>query len=843
MKKLIFPIVLALAVSCTASILRPENGDYDFNDGWKFCICDSTANLSIPVNVFDASEKMEIPYGCALPNEEDGPSLLALSLGPKDSPELAEPDFDDSEWRVLDLPHDWAIEGDFNRNNPSGIDGGALTGGIGWYRKSFFVPRGIVNKQVRLEFDGVYMNSTVWLNGHELGTRPYGYISFSYNLTPHLIPGQSNTIAVRVDNSDQPNSRWYSGCGIFRNVRISVRDSVHIAQWGVFAETASEDEMQVSVCLEKNNDTDSKDIEIKNNLIDREGKVVASSSSAPDSSFQCRSSLLLVNPIKWSPAQPYLYDLETKVLIRGKEVDCRHTPVGIRTIVFSPEQGMILNGELIKINGVCLHHDLGCLGSAVNKSALRRQLSILKEMGANAVRCSHNPPSLELLDLCDEMGLMVMDEAFDMWRQRKTERDYARFFEQWHKRDLEDLVLRDRYHPCIIMWSIGNEVLEQWGNDADAPSNAAITAELTDIVHRLDPTRPVTSGCNEPSPENHLFRSGVLDVIGYNYHDSWFASVPENFPGKPFVVSESVSSLMTRGCYRIPSDSVRICPPRWEDPHIDPTFECSAYDNCHVPWGCTHEKNLYAVENNDFIIGQFIWTGFDYLGEPIPFGWPARSSYFGIVDLAGFPKDIYYMYQSVWRTDLEILHLFPHWNWNEGDIIDVWAYFNNADSVELFLNGVSCGLRHKGDSSYHCSWRIPYSPGELKAISYKEGRKVCECVRKTAGEPAFLRLTADRDTICSDGRDLSFITVEVVDENGNLCPHADNDIHFSLKGPGTIAGVDNGSPISLERFKANHRRAYKGKCLLVVRNNGKAGRIVVSASSQALSGKCIIAAN
>lgn len=842
MKKLIFPIVMALAVSCAGNVLKPENGDYNFNEGWKFCICDSTADLSTPSFVFEESENMEIPYGCALPLAEDGPSLLALSIGPKDSPELAEPQFDDSQWRILNLPHDWAIEGDFNRKNPSGTNGGALPGGIGWYRKSFFAPRGIGSKQVRLEFDGVYMNSTVWINGQEIGTRPYGYISFSYNLTPYLIPGQNNTIAVRVDNSDQPNSRWYSGCGIFRNVRICVRDSVHIAQWGVFAETASEEEIRVGITLESAGEIDTAGIVVENRLIDGEGQVVASASATPDSSLSCFSRLSLANPRKWSPEYPYLYDLETKVLIGGEEIDCRHTPVGIRTIVFSPQQGLILNGERLKINGVCLHHDLGCLGSAVNKSALRRQLSILKEMGANAVRCSHNPPSLELLDLCDELGLMVMDEAFDMWRQRKTERDYARFFEQWHKRDLEDLVIRDRNHPCIIMWSIGNEVLEQWGEEKDASANAALTAELTDIVHRLDPTRPVTSGCNEPDPGNHLFRSGALDVIGYNYHDTWFESVPQNFPGKPFVVSESVSSLMTRGCYRMPSDSIRICPPLWEDPHMDPSFECSSYDNCHVPWGCTHEKNLYAVENNDFISGQFIWTGFDYLGEPIPFGWPARSSYFGIVDLAGFPKDIYYMYQSVWRKDLEVLHLFPHWNWNEGDIIDVWAYFNNADSVELFLNGESCGVQQKHGSSYHCSWRVPFRPGELKAISYKDGQKVCESIRRTATEPAFLRLTSDRQKISADGNDLAFITVEVVDENGNLRPHADDDIRFSVKGAGNIAGVDNGSPISLERFKADHRKAYNGKCLVVVRNNGKAGRIRISASSNGLSGECTVVA-
>ncbi|MGN0190068.1 MAG: glycoside hydrolase family 2 TIM barrel-domain containing protein [Candidatus Cryptobacteroides sp.] len=865
MKKTVIPIVLALAVSCTGTVLNTEPGDYDFNRGWKFCICDSTANLQTPHEVFDKNEGMEVPYGCSLPLPEDGPSLLALSLGPADSPGLAEPGFDDSGWRELDLPHDWAIEGDFNRNNPSGTNGGALPGGIGWYRKTFFVPRKMQGRQVRLDFDGVYMNSTVWLNGQELGTRPYGYISFSYDLTPHLQPGKMNTVAVRVDNSDQPNSRWYSGCGIFRNVRLSVKDAVHIAQWGIFAETASTDEMAVNISLEADEDAG---IEVAVRLIDSTGAVVSSARSCPDSLMDCRIVLPLENVSVWSPGHPYLYSLETEVTVGGKPVDSRRTAVGIRTISFSPEKGLVLNGIPTKIRGVCLHHDLGCLGSAVNKSAIRRQLALMKDMGANAVRCSHNPPAPELLDLCDEMGLMVMDEAFDMWRQRKTERDYARFFEEWHERDLRDLVIRDRNHPCIIMWSIGNEVLEQWSNaSADTLSveqanfilnfghspdqlakekemsvNSLLAAKLAGTVHALDPTRPVTSGCNEPDPGNHLFRSGALDIIGYNYHDTWFASVPENFPGKPFVVSESVSSLMTRGCYRMPSDSVRVCPPLWEDPHIDPTFECSSYDNCHVPWGCTHEQSLLAVENGNFISGQFIWTGFDYLGEPIPFGWPARSSYFGIVDLAGFPKDIYYLYQSVWRDDIDVLHLFPHWNWTAGTLVDVWAYCNNADSVELFLNGKSCGVRNRSDSGYHCSWQVPFSPGELKAVSYKNGKQVCERIVRTASEPACLRLTPDRREIVGDGYDTVFITVEVVDAGGNICPRADNDIFFSINGPGLIAGVDNGSPISLERFKADHRRAFNGKCLIAVRNSGKAGMIEVTAESapDGISGKCCI---
>lgn len=892
MKTLSFAAVLMLVLSCAGTSVTVDDSDVDFNPGWKFCICASSADLEAPAEVFAAEEELEVPYGCALPLPSGCPSILAMSVGPEDSPALADPEFDDSRWRELDLPHDWAVEGDFNRNNPSGTNGGALPGGVGWYRKTFFLPRSMRERQFRLDFDGVYMNSTVWVNGHELGTRPYGYISFSYDLTPYLKFGKKNTVAVRVDNSDQPNSRWYSGCGIFRNVRLAVRGHVHIARWGIFAETASETEMAVNTVLESRGNIPPENIRIVNRLVSADGVTVASAESYPDSLLNCRQILPLHNPLLWSPDNPYLYDLVTEIIVDGHKEDVRHTPVGVRTISFSPSGGLFLNGENVKIRGVCLHHDLGCLGAAVNRSALGRQLRIMKEMGANAVRCSHNPPAPELLDLCDEMGLMVMDEAFDMWRQRKTERDYARFFEQWHEKDLEDFVVRDRNHPSIIMWSIGNEVLEQWSNasadtlsleqanyvlnfghgeeqlakDMEMSVNSLLAAKLAGIVRRFDPTRPVTSGCNEPDPGNHLFRSGALDIIGYNYHDAWFSSVPSNFPGKPFVVSESVSALMTRGFYKMPSDSVRVCPPLWDDPRADPSFACSSYDNYHVPWGCTHEQSLSQVEYESFIAGQFIWTGFDYLGEPIPFGWPARSSFFGIVDLAGFPKDVYYLYQSVWRDDIDVLHLFPHWNWKDGDVVDVQTYYNNADSVELFLNGESCGVRRKlthdealavnvppapeisMSTEFHCCWRVPFSPGELKAVSYRNGEVVCERRTRTASEPSGLRLIPDRNVILADGSDMAFITVEVIDKDGNICPYADDDIVFRLEGPAVIAGVDNGSPVSLERFKADHRRAFHGKALLVVRNTGTHGKVTVTAASNVsgqggtpgLYGHCVV---
>jgi beta-galactosidase len=508
-----------------------------------------------------------------------------------------------------------------------------------------------------------------------------------------------------------------------------------------------------------------------------------------------------------------------------------------------------------------LHHDAGALGAVVNKSAIRRQLTILKDMGCNAIRCSHNPPAPELLDLCDEMGFLVMDESFDMWRKRKTNHDYSRYFDAWHEKDLTDLVTRDRNHPSIVMWSIGNEVLEQWSdaaadtlsleeanlilnfghssdqlaNDNELSVNSLLTIKLADMVRNLDKTRPITAGCNEPDPGNHLFKSGALDIIGYNYHDEWFKDVPKNFPGKPFIITESISALMTRGYYVMPSDSTIICPERWDVPYYDASFSCSAYDNCRTPWGNSHEGTMKHVKANKFISGQFVWTGFDYIGEPTPYGWPARSSYFGIVDLAGFPKDVYYMYQSEWRPDKTVLHLYPHWNWTDGQEIDLWAYYNNADEVELFVNGKSQGVRAKEGDDLHVSWRVKYHPGNVKAVSRKNGKVVAEQQIFTAGEPAAIRLTPDRSSITADGYDLSYVTVEIVDKDGNLCPLADNNVKFTVTGAGINAGVDNGSPISMERFKADNRNAFYGKALLIVQSNGTPGDIAVTATADGLT--------
>ncbi len=774
-----------------------------------------------------------------------------------DSVQMSALDYNDSKWHTLNVPHDWAIEGDFSASAPSGNSGGALPGGIGWYRKTFTVDNADKGKMMYIDFDGVYMNAKVWINGTLLGQRPYGYSSFRYDLTPYIIYGGKNVVAVRVDNSDQPNSRWYSGCGIYRHVWLNKTARIHVAHWGTHV-VAEGNKVKVDVTVDN---PDNAKFAVRNTLLDREGRVVGKA-------MGIKSVIKVSKPKLWSCESPYIYTLRTEIVAGGKVVDTYETTTGFRTFKFDAAKGFSLNGKSMKINGVCQHHDLGCLGAAINEDALHRQLRILKEMGTNAIRCSHNPPAPELLAMCDTMGFIVMDESFDMWRRRKTQNDYARFFDEWAERDLTDLVLRDRNHPSILMWSIGNEVLEQWssadadnltaeqanlilnaGHDASTLAhgeelsvNSILTRNLCAIIRRYDTTRPITAGCNEPDPKNHLFKSGALDIIGFNYHHQWVKDVPKNFPGQPFIFSESVSALQTRGFYMMPSDKVYKAPVEWWLPYQDPSFQCSAYDNMHASWSSTHEETWDVVKHNDFVGGQFIWTGFDYIGEPTPYGFPARSSYFGLIDLAGFPKDTYYMYQSEW-TDKQVLHLFPHWNWLEGQDIDMWCYYNNADEVELFINGRSQGVKAKKDShEYHLMWRVKFEPGEVKAVARKDGKVVADKVIRTAGAPAALSLTADRTHFGKNpnGDNLAFITVEVVDKDGNLCPRAEDQIFFDVEG-GRIVGTDNGNPVSMERFKEPKRKAFNGKCLVVVATDG--GDVKLKARGYQLQGGEILIRN
>lgn len=784
-----------------------------------------------------------------------------------DSTNAINPEYCDTSWRILSLPHDWAIEGDFSEDNPSGFSGGALPGGIGWYRKTFNISHEDIRETFFITFDGVYMNSTVYINGNKLGTRPYGYTTFQYDLTPYINEGK-NVIAVRVDNSEQPNSRWYSGCGIYRNVWLTKVKSIFVDNFGTFVYTplvnSAKSDINIQTTIQSKREFNC-DIDVVQTLFDAKGKELGRvKNKIPISNGNnntIEQHFRLASPHLWTIDDPYRYYIVTELYEKGKILDNYKTYFGIRSFYFDAEDGFILNDKNIKINGVCMHHDLGCLGSAVNRHAIERQLKMLKEMGCNGIRCSHNPPAPELLELCDSLGFIVMDEAFDMWRQKKTEYDYSKYFDEWHERDLTDMIKRDRNHPSIFIWSIGNEVLEQWeqtnaknidiqdanialNQERDSSElsqgeelslNSRLCQHLADIVRNLDPTRPITAGNNEPNPNNNLFKSNALDIIGYNYHESEFDNIPTNFPNKPFIVTESVSALMTRGYYRMPSDEEIICPEQWDIPYSDPSFACSAYDNCHTPWGCRHEVNWAYVKTRDFISGQFVWTGFDYLGEPTPYGWPARSSYFGIIDLAGFPKDIYYMYQSEWQDKKTVLHLFPHWNWKDGQEVDLWCYYNNADEVELFVNGESHGIQQKDSIKFHCAWRVEFVPGEISAISRKAGKVVAEQTIKTADRPHHLKLSCDRKRIHADGTDLSFITIEVLDKDGNLCPFADNEIIFDIEGTGFIAGVDNGSSTSLERFKASQRKAQNGRCLTVLQSDGTPGNIRLKAKSDGLS--------
>ena len=750
----------------------------------------------------------------------------------------------DSQWRQLNLPHDWSIEGEFSEKAPAGTGGGALPGGIGWYRKTFTVPTTSKGKHIFIEFDGVYRNSEVWINGHYLGKRPYGYSTFQYELTPHLVYGaKRNVIAVKVDNSQQPNSRWYSGSGIYRNVWLTSLDPVHVAHWGTFVRTPEATEQSATVVIRttvNNRSSSSEQLHLTTIIRDADGRLIKQRTTKALSrkkQVEASQTFLVSKPVLWSDERPYLYKVISELTLDGRLVDRYETPFGIRTFRFDVEKGFFLNGKPLKIRGVCNHHDLGSLGAAVNTRAIERQLEILKAMGVNGLRTSHNPPAPELLDLTDKMGFIVMDEAFDVWKIKKTTFDYHLDFDEWHKRDLEDMVLRDRNHPSIFMWSIGNEVMEQWDKN---PEGGTISKKLGAIVRNLDETRPITSATNGVNLDNKVITDGDLDLVGPNYHHARFPEFKKMFAGRPIIGAETNSSVHMRGSYSMPSDEILRWPRKKEDIlKLGPTYETSSYDNSTAPWGAGHEEMWKLVKKADWFSGMYIWTGWDYLGEPTPFPWPAVSSYFGVIDLAGFPKDPYYFYQSEW-TNTPVLHVFPHWNWKAGEKVDIVAYYNNADEVELFLNGRSQGTKQKQGDDMRVFWRLAFEPGFLKAVSRKNGQVVLSREVRTAEAAAKIVLTPDRLAIKADGTDLSFVTVKVIDKNGTLVPLADNLVKFELIGPGAIVGVDNGNQISHESFKANQRKAFHGMALAIVQSKQRAGRIVLKASSDGLESASVI---
>jgi beta-galactosidase len=756
-------------------------------------------------------------------------------------PKASATNYNDTRWRSLSLPHDWGVEGTFSKAHPATFGGGALPGGTGWYRKKFAVPATDKGKYIAVDFDGVYRNSEVWINGHLLGKRPNGYIAFRYELSAYLNYGGQNTIAVKVDNSRQPNARWYSGSGIYREVKLITKNRTHIDHWGVAVSTpavnAQTAKVKIQVKLTSLLQAGTA-VSIKNLVYDQDKKLVATVTSPlkiTGTSTALSAALDVKQPRLWSDVNPYLYTLETQVLLGAKVIDTYQTPLGIRTFTFDADKGFVLNGKEIKIKGVCNHHDLGALGTAFNVRAAERQLQLLKAMGCNGIRTSHNPPASALLDLCDRMGFIVMDEAFDMWVKKKSDFDYHLDFVKWHKKDLQDQILRDRNHPSVFIWSVGNEIQEQWGKGADT-TGRTISRELVKIVKDLDQTRPITTANNDVNLYNNLISSNAFEMIGYNYnHDKWKA-FHQTYPGKKLIATETTSALQTRGHYDMPSDSMRIWPTAWDKPLLtgNADLSCSAYDNCYAPWGSTHEATLKAFMNDPVVSGMYVWTGFDYLGEPTPYEWPARSSYFGILDLAGFPKDVYYLYQSVW-TDKPVLHILPHWNWKTDQMIDVWAYYSQADEVELYLNGESLGKRSKRGDELKITWRVKFKPGELKAISRKNGQVVLEQTIHTAGQPAKLVLQADREVINADGKDLSFITVRLTDAEGNLIPDAANLISYKLSGDASLAGLDNGQPTSHESFKGGQHKAFNGLALAIVKAGLHKSTVQLTATAAGLA--------
>lgn len=764
-----------------------------------------------------------------------------FSIG--DFPEAIDSTFNAENWRTLNLPHDWSIEGEFSEDHPAKPEGGALPTGVAWYRKTFKLLTDYKNKSISIEFDGIYRKSEVWINGQYLGIRPNGYISFAYDLSEHLNYGETeNIIAVKVDNSEQPNSRWYSGSGIYRNVRLVVAEKLHVTHWGTYATTPEVSKEKATVNLEvtlQNNFEIDKTFKLKSVILNQENSIVAEAISegniGKSKSEATIQNFEVLNPNLWDTENPYLYKIETQVYENDKLVDNYETPLGFRFFNFDTEEGFSLNGVPTKIHGVCLHHDNGALGAVANYAAIKRKLQMMKDMGANAIRVSHNPSSLEMLKLCDEMGFIVQVEAFDVWKKKKVKADYNMYWDEWHEQDLKDFVKRDRNYPSVMMWSIGNEIREQFDS-----TGIAMTKKLVKIVKDLDKTRPVTCALTENVVEkNFIYQSGALDLLGFNYKHKDYYDFPEKFKGEKILASESVSALATRGHYDLPSTEIKRWPPAHNEPFDgNDDLTVSAYDQVSAYWGATHEESWKTVKELDYMAGTFIWTGFDYIGEPIPYPYPARSSYFGIVDLAGFPKDVYYMYQSEW-SDKDVLHIFPHWNWEQGQEVDVWAYYNNADEVELFLNGKSFGTKSKEKDDLHVMWRVPFEAGTLKAISRKDGNVVLEKEIHTAGAASKLELKADKENVKNDRYDLVYVTVSVLDDEGNLVPKADNLINFEVSGGGKIVGVDNGYQASLEPFKADYRKVYNGKCLVIIQSNGMAENIKLTASSEGLPSQSI----
>ncbi len=781
-----------------------------------------------------------------------------------DAPGAQEPGFADAQWRNLDVPHDWSIEGPYGEKEPAQ---GSLPTGVGWYRKRFLLPESSRNKKVFIEFEGVFENSEVWINGQYLGKRPFGYITFWYDLTPHLNFGaRENVMAVKVDNSAQPNSRWYTGSGIYRHVWLITTNNLHVAHWGTFVTTPQVSEAAASVQVKTRIRNDGKaaaKCTLATSILDRDGRVVqtaeASQEVAAGGEYEFMQVARLEKPNLWAVDTPHLYTVRSTVRDQGGVTDVYDTPIGIREAVFDADRGFVLNGQLVKINGVCLHHEAGAVGAAVPEAVWERRLRVLKAMGCNGIRTSHNPPAPGFLDLCDRMGFLVMNEAFDEWRVSKTRNNgYARYFNDWHERDVTDFVHRDRNHPSVVLWSAGNEV-----GDQSAPNGAETLRQLLTVFHREDPTRLVTVGCDriESEPLSNRARPeflALLDVVGYNYVDRWRDRIEKYYsldraayPQRRMIGTESGGMGGVRGSY------AGLFPP------AQPPAAAAAGPRGGMMMMMggrgggrpnTGTEQLWKfVATYDYVAGDHMWTGIDYLGES---RWPGKGASSGVIDTCGFEKDGYYFYQSQW-TKTPMLHLFPHWNWKgrEGQFIPVTCY-TNCDSVELFINGKSAGVQGyqfprygmterygnyppaargmRTTSDLHLTWTIPYEPGTLKAVGMKEGKPVVTVEVSTTADAAGIELKADRDAIAADRRDVAHVTARIVDAQGRMVPDAAHEVTFEIQGEGKLIGVDNGDMQSHDDYKANRRKAFNGMCLAIVQATARPGQIRIAATAPGL---------
>lgn len=779
----------------------------------------------------------------------------------------AEPDFDDSSWQRVNLPHDWAIEGPFYVGRGDGVGGGMgrlPSPGIGWYRKQLDIPASDAGKSIFLDVDGAMSHAMVWLNGHLVGGWPYGYASWRVDLTPYVVSGGENQLAIRLDNPPD-SSRWYPGGGIYRNVWLTKTHPVHVAQWGTYITTTNVSqasaEIQLTVRIDNNSKTNAT-VNVETEILTlnasgkRTGKPVAQITPvrlqiAAGESALAEGGALVTNPRLWGPPptqQPHRYVAVTTMSQDEQVLDRYETRFGIREVRFEPDQGIFVNGERIDIQGVNQHHDLGALGAAFNYRAAQRQLEILREMGCNSIRTAHNPPAPELLELTDQMGFLVVDEIFDVWERKKTPLDSHLFFPDWHEQDLRAFIRRDRNHPSVILWSVGNEVGEQYTGE----EGAAVAKRLCDIAHEEDPTRPTTAAMNYAKPDMPL--PAVVDVVSLNYQGEGIRDAPayaglqgirtspqylafhEAFPDKLILSSENAAALSSRGTYLFPvADGVSAPVRDGESGDPDKQF-VSAYELYTAPFGSSADKVFASLDKHPYIAGGFVWSGWDYLGEPTPY-YGARSSYFGIIDLAGFKKDRFYLYQSRWRPDLPVAHILPHWTWPErvGDVTPVHV-FTSGDEAELFLNGKSLGRKKKGAYEYRLRWDdVIYQPGTLKVITYKDGAKWAVGKTKTAGGPTQLKLTPDRKVIRADGLDLSFVTLTVTDKSGVTVPRADPRIRFTIEGPGKIVVTDNGDPTNFEPFQSHDRKAFNGLCLVIIQGKSQQpGKIKLTATAEGM---------